>query len=174
MFLLALVFCLTQVSACLASPSPDECSNYSILDDASRSTNYAVDEDYCDGTGTGFTSPDWSGPALYRMMQPAGSQLPEATPGREHCGTYAAGWLDAAHPTDQFQTSSNVRVCFDWGPLYNHGCFDEITINITNCGPFYVYQLPNTPGCMLRYCALNPDELNMEEEKERSSQEGLF
>ena len=108
------------------------------------------------------------------MMQPAGTQIPEATPGYEHCGTGAAGWLYGQHPTNLFQTSSNVGVCFDFDSGSYDDCYLETNINITNCGQFYVYQLPDTPACNLRYCSHNPDELRMEEEEEKLSEEDLL
>ena len=41
--------------------------------------------------GYSRTSTDWLGPAWYRFGLPAGSKIPESSPGDSHCGTVATG-----------------------------------------------------------------------------------
>ena len=118
-FLIALV-CLAQVlrpsatakESCInCLPQPDQCVDYQILDDATRNIQHGH-EDYCDDSELA-TGPDWRGPGWYRMLPPAGTMMPQVTPQPDHCGTTRAGWLDGQHPTGVYQTTSNVRVCFD-------------------------------------------------------------
>ena len=75
--------------------------------------------------------------------------MPESSPGRDHCGTYRPGWLNTTHPTN-INVPKQAKVCF-------HGyqgdeCGYSLNIWVTNCGDFYVYYLPDTPACNLRYC----------------------
>ena len=44
-------------------------------------------------------SANWEGDGWYRMMAPAGTVMPESSPGAGHCGTKLAGWLNASHPS---------------------------------------------------------------------------
>ena len=82
---------------------------------------------------------------------PAGTRIPESSPGRYHCGTSATGWLSGTHPTSTAE-SVDVKFCFE-----SNGDYCDYSTNgkITNCGGFFVYYLENTPDCPLRYCATN-------------------
>ena len=93
---------------------------------------------------------DFKGPGWYRMMQPAGTKIPEQPPKSEHCGTSAPGWLNGTHP-DVTGKTVNGTVCFHWD---KNECYEKTAITITNYGKFFVYKLSNTPGCANRYCAL--------------------
>ncbi|RDD43408.1 Deleted in malignant brain tumors 1 protein [Trichoplax sp. H2] len=64
------------------------------------------------------------------------------------CGTISPGWLVGNHPavTEGIATG---KVCFTWGPS---PCHWNRTINIKNCGNYFVYKLPPPPDCDLRYC----------------------
>ena len=50
----------------------------------------------------------------------------------------------------------NFQVCFsslDVDNDYDYNtCTWKTTANVRNCGDFYVYQLKETPACVLRYC----------------------
>ena len=147
-----LVICLTAaVIGSSASELPPQCYEYLILDDSTRNVNHGVEEAYCDNDNDddwATTSPDWQGENWYRMMSPAGVVMTETSLERAHCGTYYPGWIRGTHPTDEGETVT-VEVCFSW--------FDDCSytqnIDITNCGEYYVYLLPETPMCHLRYCA---------------------
>ena len=97
------------------------------------------------GSTTDFKYPGW-----YRMVNPAGTKIPEVAPPLGQCGTNAPGWLNGAHPDGLGQTVSR-EVCFN--SISGDKCGLKTTIKVTNCGGFYVYELPRTPGCLLRYCA---------------------
>ena len=79
--------------------SNPECTNYNELNDATRRGTYGVGifTDWLkqDVKEMGFTSnglrttssPDWKGPAWYRVVEPAGSKLLSGDPGTGHCNT---------------------------------------------------------------------------------------
>jgi len=145
--------CFSGRINCIITP-PDQCVNYMVLDDATRSVNHGGcgenggDECYCDHRRYTFISPDWQGPGNYRIMSSAGSRLPESSPGYYHCGTHRSGWLRGEHPQDIY-AEKNMTVCFDYG---SNDCGREADITVTNCNGYYVYLLPDTPGCSARYC----------------------
>ena len=138
-----------------------ECSSYTILDDSTRSVNFESSlvngKHRCDVTAADSdsdVSPGWRGPAWYRFTMPAGTRIPESSPGINpgyHCGTVAPGWLSGKHPTSTAE-SVEVKYCFDYN---GESCAESTEGKITNCGGFFVYYLENTPECALRYCATN-------------------
>ena len=56
-----------------------------------------------------------------------------------------------AHP-DTVGDSQDVQFCFD---LRTNICRWSTMGKVTHCGDFYVYYLPDTTHCRLRYCAEN-------------------
>ena len=125
-----------------------------MLNDASRSVDHSGAVQgiyYCDKPDISNKSPDWAGPAWYRFTMPAGTRIPESSPGQYHCGTHATGWLSGVHPTSP-GASRNVKFCFAYG---GNDCNGSTQGKVTNCGSFFVYYLENTPGCRYRYCATN-------------------
>ncbi|EDO26526.1 predicted protein, partial [Nematostella vectensis] len=66
----------------------------------------------------------------------------------KRCGTHAPGWMVGAHPTVA-QGLVTRKVCYHWT---KNCCRWSNYIKVRNCGAFYVYQLPKTPVCWLRYC----------------------
>ena len=141
-----------------------ECRNYATLNDTTRSISYGNGTEpgsqtdgkrRCDNRGynhpTIDVSPDWKGTGWwYRFTLPAGTRIPESSPGDNHCGTSATGWLSGTHPTSTGE-SLDVKFCFhssngDDCKFYQPG-------KITNCGEFFVYYLKDTSYCALRYCA---------------------
>ena len=124
---------------------------YTILDDAKRNRNYNNDKGFalawCDkSTVVG----DWKGGAdsWYRFEEPAGTQMADSIVPKHHCGTYATGWLNGAHPA---VLGENVirQVCFNWD---SNSCYWNTNVEIKNCGRFYLYKLKATPSCSLKYC----------------------
>ena len=103
------------------------------------------------GCDRSSSSRDWRGPDWYRMKMPAGVKIPEHVVDEEHCGTHATGWLRGTHPMTPHTTVSRT-VCFNWS---SNSCWKQIDIQIRNCSGFYVYHLPATPSCSLRYCSVN-------------------
>merc|ERR1712037_698811 len=94
--------------------------------------------------------PDWKGSTWYRFTGGAGSRLAETRPGSKHCGTACAGYLFDGHPsvpegivsrTVYFECSSNAK-------------YDPVSIEVLNCGDYYVYHLPDTPDCYEGFCGI--------------------
>ena len=117
---------------------------------------------YCDHTDQSelnkinnvLKSPGWEGPAAwYRFTMPAGTRIPESSPGKYHCGTRHTGWLSGVHPTTPGASNNNAKYCFDNGD--GNDCHWSTQGKVTNCGSYFVYYLENAPGCRYRYCATN-------------------
>ena len=99
------------------------------------------------------TSPDWQGGKnWYKMMPPAGVIIPEVSLRYHQCGTKFPGWLNNAHPAEGGQQIEG-EVCFSWDVDDGDNCHWSQNILVTNCGSYFVYFLPQTPACHLRYCA---------------------
>ena len=81
---------------------------------------------------------------------PAGTRIPESSPGMYHCGTVATGWLSGVHPTTPGDSKS-IKLCFHNGGT----CAGSNQGKVTNCGGYFVYYLETAPKCRFRYCATN-------------------
>ena len=124
------------------APNP-ECTEYTEISDAYRNVDWVYDYARCDnGLAAGW----------YRFTGEAGSQMLDYAPGDYSCGTHASGWIDG-HPMLTGETSAQT-VCYDWsGDPEN--CTWSHEISVTNCGPYYVYDLIPTPwGCSGVYCGM--------------------
>ena len=80
---------------------------------------------------------------------PAGTRVPESSPGTWHCGTGETGWLSGVHPTTPGASNNNAKFCF------RNDCKWSTQGKVTNCGSYFVYYLENVPLCRLGYCATN-------------------
>ncbi|KAL9987886.1 hypothetical protein ACROYT_G002264 [Oculina patagonica] len=119
--------------------TPTECFNFTILDEFDRAKGYKGVINKCDRS----LLKGW-----YRFQEFAGKQMPDACVAPDRCGTQAPGWLSGGHPTVA-QGAVQRRACFSW---YSGCCRWSTSIRVRNCGAFYVYELPPTPNCNLRYC----------------------
>jgi hypothetical protein len=140
---------------------PDLCEpgSYYILDSFTRNVNTTVPEHgltdvcggwdiCCDWAGGPHHPPDWRGEAWYRFSGPAGTRMPDSTPGDAHCGTLAAGWLAGGHPAlGEGQVTRTVYFDWDYEPEWK-----QTTVSVINCREFYIYHLPDTPTCFMTYC----------------------
>ena len=116
-----------------------ECQNYYSLNSADRKISYTSDHIYCD---SGITH-GW-----YRFEGAAGKRMASSCPPMTRCNTYATGWLTGGHPNAADGQVSRT-VCFHW----TSGCCEwSTTIQVRNCGSFYVYYLTGAPSCDLRFC----------------------
>ena len=77
---------------------------------------------------------------------------PESAPAVFACGTDAPGWLDGAHPAPE-EGAVDRTVCFNWS---GNECSWSASIEVLNCGAFYLYHLPVPSQCALRYCGETP------------------
>ena len=137
--LLIFVFsCFLFTSRLFLAP---ECNNPSLLSEADRVKTFNNKNVVkCDSHFRGAT---W-----YRFSGGAGAQIPESVVPTWHCGTHAPGWMDGKHPSVGEGVVSR-KVCFHWT---SGNCQWSNTIQVRNCGNFYVYKLVKPPGCSMRYC----------------------
>ena len=123
---------------------PSECSNYDVLDEPWRKLEVSIRSGYglrCDKT----MSVGWK-----RFADSIGGKMPDSCPvSRFRCSTNAPGWLNGSHPTVVGQKTA-MKVCFRF---YGRCCFVQVSVEVTNCGAYYVYNLRNPPTCFLAYCA---------------------
>ncbi|MCA9699748.1 MAG: DUF4215 domain-containing protein, partial [Myxococcales bacterium] len=95
---------------------------------------------------------EWAGLNWYRFTGQAGTQMPTTAPVIYACGTDAPGWLNGSHPS--FADGVVARqVCFNWS---GNQCNWNSQIQVVACPGYYLYQLPNSPVCALRYCGVTP------------------
>lgn len=139
--------CTFDVSGCGLNPQCEQA--YTTLDEADRSVsfndgNFGVN--LCDNSPD--PASDWQGDGWYRIDGAAGTQLPEAPPALFSCGTDAPGWLNGAHPIPSDGVVSR-QACFYWS---TDTCNWTTSIEVVNCGSFYLYHLVDAPLCTLRYC----------------------
>ncbi|XP_062500120.1 cuticle collagen dpy-13-like [Corticium candelabrum] len=126
---------------------PNQCNtaNHQVLSDVWRKASLPYTEYHRDGDGFEGFQPGW-----HVFAASIGGQMTETCPPTRHCGAVAPGWLNGSHPTVIGQTSKE-SVCFHYK---DKCCFRQVTVDITNCGQFYVYNLPNEPyGGSLVYCS---------------------
>ena len=71
------------------------------------------------------------------------------TPGQNHCGTRASGWIDAQSNPNIPGEIVDRKVCFAW---VGNSCTWSTDIRVRNCGTYLLYELPDTDGCDFRYC----------------------
>ena len=90
-------------------------------------------------------------PKWYRFSGAAGTMMPTSSVPVRYCGTHAPGWMNGKHPSKN-EGAVSRKVCFHWS---NNVCLWNTQITVRNCGSFYVYKLPRTPHCSLRYCGTN-------------------
>ncbi len=136
---------------CQEAPSDDPCQTYRELGEGNRNVSFN------DGAG-GITICDQVGwqPGWHRFVGAAGTRMPTQAPAEFACGTHAPGWLDGAHPAVG-DGIVDRRVCFNWS---GNTCNWNANVQVRNCGGFFVYNLPPTPVCALRYCGEEPPPQN--------------
>ena len=131
---------------------PSQClpGNHRVLSETWRQTSEHVSKTmwHCDKTGSsgnqhGFT-PGW-----HSFSPTIGGAMPEQCTSQYYCGTNASGWLKGSHPNVIGQKISRT-VCFR---SESNCCRWQTSVEVINCGQYYIYNLPNTPGCTFAYCA---------------------
>lgn len=123
------------------------CISYKTLDTADRNVSTPY-HGLCDS----YLATKW-----YRFTGDDGfSYLPESCPQPQQfiCGTSKPGWLNGIHPTPAEGIATRT-VCYS----DNGGCcIYSNTIQVKNCGNFFVYKLAPSPTCNLGYCVTNVGE----------------
>ena len=74
--------------------------------------------------------------------------IPEKSPGINHCGTSASGWLNGKHPTAADGVVSRT-LCYHYS---SSNCQWKSTIQVANCGSYYLYNIPKPSACSLGFC----------------------
>lgn len=118
----------------------DDCQNYQTLSDAERKQTYSSEYPYqCDSS----LSVGW-----YRFQGAAGTKMAISCPPANRCDASFPGWLNGAHPTvdDGIVTRS---AC-----IHKAGncCSSGFSIQVKNCGSYYIYRLIPLTNCDSRYC----------------------
>ena len=121
--------------------TPPECNNHMTLSEADRHFSFN------DGPG-GVTKCDKTKGNWFRIDGDAGSKMPTVAPDLWSCGTDSPGWLNGTHPNVEDEVVDR-EVCFNWN---DKPCNWSVTVQVRNCGEFFVYKLPDPPESCLRYC----------------------
>ncbi|MFY0530664.1 hypothetical protein [Nannocystis pusilla] len=88
----------------------------------------------------------------YRFTGPAGTLMPTTPLKPFDCGTDAPGWMVGVHPIVD-EGVVDRQVCFAW----DVECQWEATIQVRNCGDYYVYRLADPPTSACATAASTPD-----------------
>ena len=133
------------------------CNSFKVMNSIGRNNDYLSGQE-CDNEMTPNnqdTSPDWDGPACYRLKDPAGSIIPDwEINAFSGCTTHGGGYLETKHP----KTSKTVvaKVCFnEWKKGTEYICNRHVNITITNCINYFVYGLSSLTchDIPMKYCA---------------------
>lgn len=126
-----------------------ECQNYQNLTSADRKATFQSQKPYlCDSS---------LGPGWFHFQGDAGVRMPTSCVPGKRCGSHATGWLNGTHPSVADGVVTR-QVCFHWkeGGGVMDCCyrFKSFTIQVVNCGSYFVYHFQGTPQstCSLRYC----------------------
>ena len=119
------------------------CNNYKEINEPRRSikSNWMQGQTpLCDR----LISSGW-----YRFTSFGGTRMPETAVQEFHCGTHDPIWLRDSHPTQAEGNMARTACISSFGVT----CSETRTINIKNCGTFYVYYLTPLDYCASAYCA---------------------
>ncbi|XP_067047323.1 uromodulin-like isoform X1 [Acropora muricata] len=118
--------------------APPECKNYIALNAWDRNVHSTRGTKCDDNLKTGW----------YRFQGQAGRQLPTICPPVQRCNTDLPGWMNGNHPNVEDGIVKR-QVCFHG---YSNCCYTATTIDVRNCGAYFVYRLTKVSFCNLRYC----------------------
>ena len=124
----------------------DPCSAHNVLNDESRSILEYSSLHSSDSARSGW----------YRFMGKAGDKMLDYAPtgitglnGKYRCGATMTGYLVGQHPKGSEGTVDRT-VCFAYS---GSNCLRSGTIQVKNCGNYFVYKLSGTPSAYnSRYC----------------------
>ena len=145
----------TTTTTTAAPPAlPAGCEDYKFLTNPNRKKSYSTPygQGKCDNSeNPGWSSlraSDWKGPGWYRISPQIGTKIPTSATKELHCGTNAPGYISNGSTPGLGQTI-NAKVCF---VSSSNNCTWNVNVQVRNCKDFYLYFLPNTPGCHFGYC----------------------
>lgn len=127
-------------SAVCVNEQHPQCKTYKTLNEAFRNVNQS-------GSGCDSNLDN----SWYRLLPPAGTQMPTVATPINKCGTSSTGWMQGSHPAVKDGIVAR-KVCFHWS---GNTCNWFANISVLNCVTYYIYRLPKAPQCNLRYCATN-------------------
>ena len=123
---------------CFPSAVATECASYITLNASDRNVRYKG-RAKCDNN----LETKW-----YRFQGQAGTKLATTCPQIHRCNTDIPGWMNGKHPTVE-DGKVQRQVCFHG---YEKCCFRSTTIDVRNCGAYFVYRLNKLSYCNSRYC----------------------
>jgi len=134
------VDCANCESGELQCLTPQQCRQHMLMNDDKRSVNFGMDDETRCYDRNLNGCPDWQGEGWYRMTEPAGSFIPEVSPGYQKCNTYDSGWMDDTHPT-VIGSTKPAKICFH-SAINDNSCHNFVNIEVTKCWDnFFVYNL---------------------------------
>ncbi|XP_073716178.1 uncharacterized protein [Misgurnus anguillicaudatus] len=141
-----------NMAYCADDLSTDPCYNYTVLDNAWRSTNYSTNSSStkCD------RNVNWVG--WYRLyIYGQNVRMPETCVEKHRCSTDIPLWLSGGHPKPEDGVVTR-HVC---GHLRNYCChYESFPIRVKACtGGYYVYEFVRPTVCNATYCA-DVDSMN--------------
>lgn len=129
----------TTTTATMTSSTP-QCSSYTIINDSTRLATAAG--------GTSCDSPLFNSTTTWiRFSGSGGTQLVTSAPSISACDAQAPGWYSGSLPISGNTVTGEA--CYAWS---SNDCYWSNTIQVTDCGSFYVWGLVSPPECSLRYC----------------------
>ncbi|CAF2525336.1 unnamed protein product [Rotaria sp. Silwood2] len=123
------------------------CSSYTVVNDPSRNIATSGIGGACDNGPLFNTS---IGGRWIRFMGTGGTIIPLTSPGVNHCGAFLSGWFNGTLPS-KIETIVSGNICFT---TFISACLFFWPISVVNCNSFYVYFLPPSNFCNLRYCTV--------------------
>ena len=91
----------------------------------------------------------WRYPGWYRFQGAAGTKMVTTCPLEFRCDTAYPIWLSGSHPTVGEGTVTR-NVCIR---TFRGCCAKQVSIQVKNCGSYYIYRLGNPGHCDVRYCS---------------------
>ena len=70
---------------------------------------------------------------------------------RNRCNSQMSGWISGSNPRVAYEKVTTTACMHSSSSCCNYA----FTVEIRNCSGFYVYKLPPTSTCSLRYCGVN-------------------
>jgi len=93
-------------------------------------------------------SSDWQGNNKWYRFVGGSGQLARSVPSTGRCHTNVGAFSPSSLPATGL--TKPIVVCYGKA----NSCLPNKEAMVTNCGSFYVYQLPDVPYCSVRYCAV--------------------
>ncbi|XP_046553819.1 oncoprotein-induced transcript 3 protein-like [Haliotis rubra] len=132
---------ILYISVLFLAKASDPCADHKyIYDNGGRSPKCPYQPEECDR----YITENW-----YQVVNYHGAlEMPTSHVDINSCGANYPGWLNGTLPSET-DGIVDMTVCVSF---YNEPCRKQVTIQVKNCGLFYVYYLVKMGGCSERYC----------------------